>query len=136
MNGRSIVSALSLWLLLLVVAVIAGAFRESLLTPRFGGQVAHVVGTLVVAAIMAVIIALYIRRGPPRSLKQRWMLGVFWLALTVSFEFLFGHYVAGRPWEVLLADYNLLQGRIWVLILAVLLLTPVFGGKRAKADGP
>ena len=53
MNGRRFLSALGVWLLLLVVAVIAGALRESLLTPLMGGQAAHVVGTLVVAVVMA-----------------------------------------------------------------------------------
>lgn len=129
MNGRLILSALGLWLLLLVVAVIAGALRESLLTPRFGGQAAHVIGTLVVAVVMAAIIVVYARRCPPLSLADRWLIGFFWLVLTVGFEFLFGHYVAGQPWEVLLADYNLLAGRLWVLILATLLLTPVIAGQ-------
>jgi len=30
--------------------------------------------------------------------------------MTVAFEFLFGYYVAKRPWSVLLHDYNLSQG--------------------------
>lgn len=41
---------------------------------------------------------------------------VLWVSMTVAFEFGFGHFVAGRPWAVLLADYNILQGRIWVLV--------------------
>ena len=43
--------------------------------------------------------------------------------MTLAFEFLFFHYAAGKPWEVLLADYNVLQGRIWVLVP----LTELFG---------
>lgn len=129
MNGRRMLSALGIWLLLLVVAVFAGALRESLLTPIIGGQASHVVGTLVVAVAMAVIITVYIRRGPMLPPAWRWGIGIFWLILTVCFEFLFGHYVAGHPWERLLADYNLLAGRIWLLILAVLLFTPVLAGR-------
>ena len=33
------------------------------------------------------------------------------------FELGFGHWVAGHPWSRLLADYDLLAGRIWVLVL-------------------
>lgn len=41
------------------------------------------------------------------------------------FEFLGGHFLFGRPWALLLADYNLLAGRIWVMVLIVSLITPV-----------
>ena len=60
-------------------------------------------------------------RGNARLLA----LGVFWTALTIAFEFGFGHYVMGHPWERLLADYNILAGRIWVLVLATMLLGPL-----------
>ena len=45
------------------------------------------------------------------------LFGLIWLALTVVFEFLFGHYVVGHPWSRLLHDYNILQGRVWALVL-------------------
>ena len=38
------------------------------------------------------------------------MVGIAWVALTVAFEFLAGHYVFGNSWEKLLADYNVLRG--------------------------
>jgi hypothetical protein len=43
----------------------------------------------------------------------------------VAFELLGGHYLFNRPWAVLLADFNLAAGRLWVLVLAATLLTPV-----------
>lgn len=134
MNGRRILSALGIWFALLIVAVTAGAVRESLLTPRIGEQASHVVGTLVVAVVMATVIAIYVRCGPTLSLAQRWQLGLFWLLLTVGFEFLFGHFVMGHPWKRLFADYNLFAGRIWLLILAVLLFTPVLAGRSRRGE--
>jgi hypothetical protein len=41
----------------------------------------------------------------------------FWVGLTVLFEFVFGHYVLGNSWDVLLADYRIWQGRLWSLVL-------------------
>jgi len=57
-----------------------------------------------------------------------------WLVLTVAFEFLFGHYVAGQPRKKLLADYNLLAGRLGVLILVTLLFTPVLAGRSRRGE--
>jgi len=48
-----------------------------------------------------------------------------WVALTLAFEFLAGHYLFHNPWDKLLADYDVLHGRIWPLVLIVTLLAPV-----------
>ena len=51
--------------------------------------------------------------------------GMMWLGFTVTFEFIFGHYVVGHPWAHLLYDYNLLQGRLWVLVLVWTVFAPL-----------
>ncbi len=47
-----------------------------------------------------------------------------WLSLTVAFEFLFMHYVAGLPWVRLVHDYNVFAGRVWVVVLIWVTATP------------
>ena len=47
-----------------------------------------------------------------------------WVALTLAFEFLAGHYLFHRPWSVLLEDYDLTRGRVWIVIPLVTLLAP------------
>lgn len=116
--------ALAVWLLLFVVAFSLGAVRELVIAPAIGEALAHVVGTLAFVAVLLGITAVLVRRIRPRcSVTDLWLVGLLWLALTVAFEFLFFHYAAGKPWEVLLADYNVLQGRTWVLVP----LTELFG---------
>ena len=56
-------------------------------------------------------------------------LGLFWTILTMAFEFLFGHYVMGHSWDALWADYNVLQGRLWPLVLIVTLFGPLLAQK-------
>jgi apolipoprotein N-acyltransferase len=50
--------------------------------------------------------------------------GLAWLALTVAFEFGFGHYAAGHSWSELLADYDPTSGRVWILIPLWVALAP------------
>ena len=69
-------------------------------------------------------IRLSLRFFPPAGVAQAWAIGVLWLALTVAFEFGFGHFVAGHSWSRLGQDYNLLAGRLWVLILLWLAVAP------------
>jgi hypothetical protein len=47
------------------------------------------------------------------------------VGLTVLFEFVFGHYVLGNSWDVLLADYRIWQGRLWSLVLISEAIAPV-----------
>ena len=44
--------------------------------------------------------------------------------MTLAFEFLFGHYVAGHSWSRLIADYNILEGRVWSLFLVWIAVLP------------
>ena len=60
------------------------------------------------------------------------LIGGFWVILTVLFEFVFGHYVIGNPWQKLLADYNILKGRVWSLFLLAELISPLLIGLLLK----
>jgi len=57
------------------------------------------------------------------------MIGVLWLVLTLAFEFLAGHYVFGNPWSRLWTDYDVLRGRIWILVLVTTLVAPVIAAR-------
>jgi hypothetical protein len=59
----------------------------------------------------------------PGSLRGTIAIGLTWLALTLTFEFGFGR-ARGKPWAELLADYDVLEGRIWVLVLVTTAVAP------------
>lgn len=129
-----VLRAAVLWIGLAGVAIGAGALRETLLTPRMGSAAAHVVGTLVVVSAQWAVVGLTIAWVVPSLEAPRlWAVGAGFLAVTVLFEFVFGHWVMGHPWSRLLADYNLLAGRIWVLVLLSTLLAPVVLGRLRDA---
>ena len=52
------------------------------------------------------------------------LIGAFWTILTILFEFGFGHYVIGHSWSKLFADYNILKGRVWSLVLLTTFIAP------------
>jgi hypothetical protein len=61
--------------------------------------------------------------------SRLWLLGLFWLSLTVAFEFLYGRFALGLSWRKLLDDYNLLKGRLWPLVLVTTLVSPPIAAK-------
>jgi hypothetical protein len=38
--------------------------------------------------------------------------GLMWMVLTIIFEFALGRYVVGDSWGKLIADYDILEGRV------------------------
>ena len=125
-----LVRTLLVWIVLLCIAIANGAFREGLLTPTLGAPAAHIISTLMLAAFIVIAGWVTIPWVAPATLEQAWAVGVVWLALTVGFEFLAGHYLFGKPWSALAADYNVLAGRIWVVVLVVTAIAPVLAFSR------
>ena len=127
--------ALLIWLELLALAVANGAAREAFLIPRFGSAAAHAISTIVLSVLIVVAGSLALPWIAPATAAEAWRIGILWVLLTLGFEFLAGHFIFGKPWKLLLADYNVAAGRIWVVVLIVTLLTPVVAFNRTRSSG-
>ena len=112
------------WLVMLLVSIANGTLRDFTYGKHLPELLAHQLSTLSGIVLLGVVIYLFMRRWPPASGRQALNIGLFWMSLTVSFEFLFFHYVGGHPWGELLANYDLLSGRVWVLLLAWIAIAP------------
>ena len=121
-----VAKAIAIWALLLVVAVLNGLVREALITPRVGDPIGHVISTILLCAAIFAVTWASIRWIGPDGTRQALLVGLLWLALTVAFEFIAGHYLFGNSWEKLLADYNVLGGRVWVLVLVSNVAAPTW----------
>lgn len=119
-----VVRILLAWVLLLLLAIINGSLRQALLIPQFGDATGHIISTILLSALIIIATWFMFPWIHLVSSWQAWLVGVIWLLLTVAFEFLAGHYLFGNSWEKLLADYNLLEGRIWSLVLITTMLAP------------
>jgi len=115
--------SLAVWLSFGVVAVTLGGLRDVFLRPRVGELRAHQIGTGAVCVVIAVIIVLSMRWLQPTP-SQAAAIGALWALLTVVFEFTVFHYIAGEPWQRLLANYNVMKGRLWPLVLVTELVLP------------
>ena len=120
-----LIRALLAWLVLLALAVVNGAVREAWLIPRIGGSAGHAVSSLSLSALIFLLSWLTIGWIKPATARETLLIGLVWLALTLAFEFLAGHYVFRKPWNELLADYDVLSGRMWVLVLVTTTLAPL-----------
>ncbi len=111
------------WFPMLLLAIGNGALREFVFRKYMGELPAHQLSTFSLLLLFTIYICFVIHWIPPASARQALLIGLFWLALTLLFEFGFGRY-RGNSWERLLADYNLLEGRLWLLIPAWVAMAP------------
>jgi hypothetical protein len=124
-----VMRALAVWLLMLIVASANGALRQAVLIPALGETAGRAVSTVVLAALIALLAWATIAWIAPRTTRDAWLVGALWVALTLAFEFLAGHYLFGTPWPVLLEDYNVRRGRIWILVLIVTAAAPLVSAR-------
>ena len=111
-----------------------GAVREFWLAPRVGEGSAHTISVGILSVAILLVAWSTITWVRPRSVSDAWRIGVLWLALTLAFEFLAGHYVFGAPWTRLWADYNVLRGRLWILVLITTVAAPVIASRTRGLD--
>ncbi len=106
------------------IAILNAFFRESFLSGRFSELHAHQISTATAVLLFGIYIWWLTGRCGLESARRAVAVGLIWLLLTVSFEFLFGRYVMGHPWERLFWDYNILAGRVWIIIPVWIALAP------------
>ena len=115
---------LGAWCLMLLVSIANGGARDRLYGERMSELAAHQLSTAIGILLLGALMWSFLRRVPPASGRHALILGLFWMALTVAFEFLFFHFVGGHPWSALWANYDLSAGRVWPLLLLWVALAP------------
>ena len=120
--------ALLIWVGILVLAVVNGAMRESVLVPGVGAPAALVLSGLLLSALIIGVAYLSLPWLQISDPVQLWSVGLAWLALTIAFEFSFGLW-QGKSWAVLLEAYTFRGGNIWPVVLAVTALAPYIAAK-------
>lgn len=110
--------------MLAIVAVANGLLREATYGKLVSELSAHQISTGTAILFTGLLVWGFSRFWPIGSAAQAWVIGSCWLLATIAFEFGFGHFVAGHSWSKLLADYNLIDGRVWLLFLIWITIMP------------
>ena len=125
----------AIWFVILVAAIFNGFVRDVVLVPRFGDLIARAVSCVTLAGMILLVTWMSLPWIHPNSSAQAWTIGAVWLAMTVTFEFIGGHYLFHTPWPTLLADYNIVEGRLWIVVLIATIVAPalVYGAEQNPA---
>ena len=121
--------ATGIWLVIVVAAIFNGVFREKVIVPGIGADLALPLSGMLLAILVFLITFMSIAFIGSSEQKTYLMVGLFWLALTLSFEFLFGHYVAGKPWKEIIQVFNIRKGDLFIVVLIITAISPWIAAK-------
>ena len=112
------------WLGLVLIMILNGSIRNFVYGPLVSELTAHQISSVTGVLLTGLFTWLLSLMWRIRSERQALAIGSIWLVLTIVFEFIFGHYVMGHLWSRLLYDCNLIEGRVWSLVLIFTMIAP------------
>ena len=96
-----------------------------LIGPRVGERAGHIMAVVVLSSAVFALAYVFVKVLGPVPSSTRLLVGLFWLVLSLLFEFGFFHYVMHEPWEKLWADYNVFRGRQLIVVWLTTLFSPL-----------
>jgi hypothetical protein len=130
MEKKFLIITFGTWFLLMILAIINAIVREGIFTSFLNELRAHQLSTftLMIFILTGTYLILHFS-GIHLSDQQALFMGCIWVLMTIIFEFVAGHYLFGNSWDKLISDYNILKGRIWILILITSLISPYLANR-------
>ena len=124
----------AVWVVIVCAEVVHGTMRALLIAPIVGEfrsrQVGVFTGSLVILSIALASIG-WIRVTRTLFLLEA---GAVWAALMLLFEIGFGRFVLGVSWQTLWADYNIPEGGLLPIGLAVLAFSPLIAARARQIE--
>jgi len=121
--------ALVVWLVIIFAESVHGVLRTLLLVPLVGDFKARQISVFLGSLLILTIAYLFVGWIRAKNTASLFAVGFFWLVLTLTFEVSLGVFVVNLSWERITSDYNIAQGGLLPLGLAVMLFSPFFAAK-------
>jgi hypothetical protein len=126
--------AITVWLLVMVVEFVHGTLRWILLRPHVGDFRSGQIGVFTGSVLFLLVVYFCEPWMKLRSAADCLRVGALWLGMTPAFEWSFGHYVMGRSWESIAAEYNLLRGGLMPIGLVIFAMSPWIAWRLRRSD--
>ena len=117
--------SLIFWLPMVVLGMANGFFRGLVLNRYFDETAARQLSTGTLIILLTVYVYFIYGRLAISSGRQALAVGVLWAFLTFLFETLLGYFVSGLSIPQIMGEYNIFEGKLWLLVLLTLAFLPL-----------
>lgn len=126
MDSKGFIYALIVWFIFGIASAGLVALRSNLLQKVMNYNISQILVTiLLISFILGMTYILLHKTDIVFLEKDLLAIGALWLVMTILFEFLFGRFVLSRDLEFFAADFNIVRGYLWTLVLLTQLLAPI-----------
>ena len=112
-----------IWLSIIPLAILNGGFREALLIPWIGEGFAEPFSGIILCLLIFLVSLVFIPRIGRGEPTTYWKIGILWIALTITFETVFGLAI-GNSLSELLKAYDITTGNLWLIVVIFTGITP------------
>lgn len=120
-----LIKALAIWLIMAIAAVANGVLRESILNQYFGVAYALPVSGVFLAILVLIILYFSMNLFMAEKPSHYLLLGLFWVWLTLSFEYGLGYFIRGMELSEINQIFNVASGNLFALVIIVILFGPL-----------
>lgn len=118
-----------IWVMIALLAILNGIFRESILVSYLGQSMALSVSGITLCLIVFIVTYLSFPLFGKHHALTYFFIGLQWVFMTLLFEFFFGHYMMGKSWSDILQVFNIMKGNLFIIVLIISLFSPLFVAK-------
>ena len=114
--------AIGIWFLIIPVAILSGALRESVLNKL--GNISLPLSGIILSICIFLVAYLLIPKIKNCKRKDYIIFGIIWFILTNLFDLLM--YISeGENFLALINSYNFMSGNLWILVCITSLISPI-----------
>jgi hypothetical protein len=124
MNSRLLLKIFIIWLIIAFFAVLNGMLREAVLFEHMDAELALPVSGIILCLLVFLVTSLFLTWIGQQTARTFFIIGSIWVCITLLFEFVFGHYVAGKSWHELIQVFNMQNGDLFTLVLLTSFIAP------------
>ena len=121
--------AAGIWLVIVIAAIINGVIREKLIVPIIGAELALPFSGILLAALVFLVTLMLVSFIGSSEQKTYIWVGLIWVVFTLSFEFLFGYFIVGKPWQEIMQVFNIQKGNLFIVVLFITAVSPWLAAK-------
>lgn len=129
MTVRIFIKASMIWLIIALLAVVNGIFRETVLVSVVGQNIALPVSGMLLSVIVFIVTYLSFPLFGKHNNTAYFLIGLQWVFMTLIFEVFFGHYMMEKSWSEILQVFNIMKGNLFSIVLIVSLFSPLLVAK-------
>ena len=129
MTLNLVLKASMIWIIIALLAILNGIFRENVLVSNLGQSTATSVSGITLCLIVFIVTYISFPLFGRHHALTYFFIGLQWVLMTLLFELFFGHYIMGKSWSDILQVFNIMKGNLFIIVLIVSLFSPLFVAK-------